>query len=58
MYMNIYLFLISIFSKFHITKQTFEEMNLPLNQTEIFKGFVIRKINNTVIYISNYYLIN
>ena len=55
MYNNIFLFLITIFSKFHFTKQTFEEMNLPLNSTSVFKGFIIRKINETSIYISNYF---
>ncbi len=53
MYNNIVLFLITIVSKFHFSKQTFEEMILPLNSTSEFKGFIIRKINETSIYISN-----
>ena len=55
MYKSIFLFLITLFSKFYITKQIFEEMNLPLNSTSEFKGFTIRKINETSIYISNYF---
>ncbi len=55
MYKNFFLFLITLFSKFYITKQTFEEMNLPLNSTSEFKGFTIRKINESSIYISNYF---
>lgn len=53
--MNEFYLIFILISIFHFSNLKFEELDLPLKKTSTFKGFVIRKINDTAIYISNYY---